>query len=730
MTRLNANTSRLIDGFFNSYSQVFFSDNRWLASFLVVVSFFDPLAGVAGALAVLVANVAAQLMGYNKWFIHKGFYGYNALLVGLGFGLTFQPGWAFYLLLIAAALLTFFFTIGIQGVFYKYGLPYLSLPFLAGIWLIMMASAQFSALGLSIRGVYINNELFALGGLPLIDLFNRFDQFVVHEATRTFLFSLGAIFFQYNLLAGLVIALGLLIYSRIAFSLSVLGFMLAWFFYKLTGADLAQLGYSYIGFNYILTSIALGGFFMVPSRASYVWLLLLLPMVIVITLGLQKLFVQLGLGLYSLPFNIMVLTFLYVLKIRVKPGRHLLETPVQLFSPEKNVYQSRTNTNRFLSPDYFPVSLPVMGEWNVSQAYNGAHTHRGEWGQALDFVVMGQQGQPYKGDGFVVQDYYCYDKPIVAAADGVVADMTDGVPDNLIGDVNTKQNWGNTVVVKHHETLYTQVSHMKQGSIKVRKGDFVKKGDILGFCGNSGRSPYPHLHFQVQDTPHIGSKTMLYPLSNYLIKTNQGYVLRTHTMPALDESVMAIRTHPMLEGAFHLLPGRKMVFEVSGTGHKWLDGRHEWQVKTDEYNNSFIRCQRTGATAWFYNNGEIHYCLNYIGTRKSLLYYFYLGAYRVLLGNFDNLVVDDELPVNQVYKGLPLFVQDFTAPFYLFLKAGYKMRVSRFVDDFYEASAELTATVHRGTDTIMTICFTVNNSGITHLRVESNGLNFTAVCTE
>jgi urea transporter len=83
------------EGFLNSYSQVFFSDNRWLAWFLVVVSFFDPTAGIAGAIAVVVANGAAQLMGYNNWFIHKGFYGYTALLGGLGFGLTFQPGWAF-----------------------------------------------------------------------------------------------------------------------------------------------------------------------------------------------------------------------------------------------------------------------------------------------------------------------------------------------------------------------------------------------------------------------------------------------------------------------------------------------------------------------------------------------------------------------------------------------------------------------------------------------------------
>lgn len=88
---------------------------------------------------------------------------------------------------------------------------------------------------------------------------------------------MGAIFFQYNLLAGILIAAGLLIYSRIAFTLSIFGFSLAWYFYEFIGADISVLGYSYIGFNYILTSIALGGFFIIPSRWSYLWLLWLLP---------------------------------------------------------------------------------------------------------------------------------------------------------------------------------------------------------------------------------------------------------------------------------------------------------------------------------------------------------------------------------------------------------------------------------------------------------------------
>jgi urea transporter/murein DD-endopeptidase MepM/ murein hydrolase activator NlpD len=717
-------------GFLSSYAQIFFSDNRLFAWLLLIVSFIDVYAGMAGAAAVVAANLAAQSMGYSNWFISKGYYGYNSLLVGLGFGLTFQPGLAFYLILVVGSLLTLLFTIAIQGVFYKYGLPYLSIPFLLGFWLLLMASGEFAALGLSTRGVYIHNELFALGGKRLIDTVEWSGNFISHLPLRTYLFSLGAIFFQYNLLAGVLIAAGLLAWSRIAFTLSVYGFFMAWLFYTVTGADISVLGYSYIGFNYILTSIAVGGFFLIPSRWSYLWLIWLLPMVILVTLGLSKLFAFFQLGLYALPFNVVVITFLYVLKIRLKPGHRLIETPVQQFSPEKNLYQLRTNAGRFHSPDYLPVSLPVMGEWTVSQAYDGEHTHKGEWGQAIDLIMFGNSGKQFRGEGIIAREYYCYEKPVVAPADGIVADLTDGIPDNPVGDNNIRKNWGNSVVIKHHEHLYSQVSHLKPGSIKVKKGETVKQGDVIGLCGNSGRSPYPHLHFQLQATAHIGSKTLAYPLSNYLVERDGVRHLETHSVPAKDEKVTAIQNHPLLEQAFHFLPGRKLVFEVEEAAEPWLHGRHEWEVKTDEYNNSYFECSRTGATAWFYNNGNIHYFVNYTGTRKSLLYYFYLGFYKVLTGFYNDLTITDSLPPNKVFPRFPLFWHDFVAPFHIYMKAGYAITYVQLNEDFYASSVRLKTTVTLGKNRVMEFDTEVSGQAVCSFTYRYKNLQFKAICTE
>jgi murein DD-endopeptidase MepM/ murein hydrolase activator NlpD len=75
------------------------------------------------------------------------------------------------------------------------------------------------------------------------------------------------------------------------------------------------------------------------------------------------------------------------------------------------------------------------------------------------------------------------------------------------------------------------MSHLKKGTFKVKSGDFVKQGDLLAACGNSGRSPEPHLHFQVQVAPYLGSKTIDYPFAYFEQKTPTGVQLSQFKKP-------------------------------------------------------------------------------------------------------------------------------------------------------------------------------------------------------
>lgn len=689
----------IIDSFLNSYSQVFFSKSRLLAILLVIISFFDYGAGIGGILAVLVANLLAWGLGYNKYLIGTGLYGYNALLVGLGVGLFYQPSFEVYILIVVAATLTFFLTVVFQGVLGKYGLPFLSIPFLFGIWIVALSGGNLSALNISERGIFTYNELYSMGGQTFVNFYDFLENAIKSSFIRIYFHSLGAIFFQTHLLAGIIIAIGLLIYSRITFVLSVLGFSVAFLFYQVVGIEFNSLGYTFIGFNYILTAIALGGYYLVPGRISYGWIILMLPAVVLVTTSTQQIFILLKVSAYSLPFNIVVLMFLYALKLREKRPRKLVETPVQLGNPEKNLYLFAGNLKRF--PAAFPVSasLPFLGEWTVSQGHSGEYTHKGEWRHAWDFVITDRSGQQYKGSGDFHEDYHCFGKAVLAPFDGVVVEAVNHIQDNVIGDVNTRENWGNTVIIKHNDYLYAKLSHLKYHSLEVKAGDTVKKGQLLGRCGNTGRSPYPHLHFQFQLTPYIGSVTFDYPFGNYLLKEEKGFSLKNFEFPQKDQVVVNPSKNEVLTKALHFIPGQriKVDVEVDSKLDRWkkLAGEYAWLVQTDVYNTTFIKCEKDDGVAYLHNNGELHYFTSYTGTKYSPLFWFFIALFKVPFGFLPNSKIKDPMPINLLFTGPLKFLQDLVAPIYLFLNVDYHLVMKEAGDILSSGDIEMEAEVNK-----------------------------------
>jgi len=187
---------------------------------------------------------------------------------------------------------------------------------------------------------------------------------------------------------------------------------------------------------------------LVPSKSAYAWaLVLVLPMVL-LTAALGSIFSLAQLSIYSLPFNAVVLTFLYVLKLRPQSDARPEEVTLQLYSPEKNLYEKLSNSRRYANYKWAAIGLPFFGEWQVSQGHKGAHTHRDAWQEAWDFVVVDAANKQYHNRGDYLEDYYCYDKPVLAAADGVVEEVVDGIEDNPVGDNNPYNNWGNSVVLR------------------------------------------------------------------------------------------------------------------------------------------------------------------------------------------------------------------------------------------------------------------------------------------
>ena len=97
---------------------------------------------------------------------------------------------------------------------------------------------------------------------------------------------------------------------------------------------------------------------------------------------------------------------------------------------------------RFHQSEGLSISLPFLGKWTVSQGHEGEHTHKDSYRHAWDFVITDLDGKQFSGKGDYAEDYYCFDKPVLAPADGTVEYIIDNIEDNIIGDTNVKDNWG------------------------------------------------------------------------------------------------------------------------------------------------------------------------------------------------------------------------------------------------------------------------------------------------
>jgi len=155
--------------------------------------------------------------------------------------------------------------------------------------------------------------------------------------------------------------------------------------------------------------------------------------------------------------------------------------------------------------------LPFKGEWTV---FWGGDTkelnyHVVDQAQknAFDLLITDEKGNSYKTIGQTNDDYYVFGKKIIAPAAGEVVLVVEGIKDNTPGEMNPIYVPGNTVIIKTANDEYLFFAHFKQHSIKVKQGQQVKQGELLGLCGNSGNSTEPHLHFQIQNVENMNKAT-------------------------------------------------------------------------------------------------------------------------------------------------------------------------------------------------------------------------------
>ena len=130
------------------------------------------------------------------------------------------------------------------------------------------------------------------------------------------------------------------------------------------------------------------------------------------------------------------------------------------------------------------------------------------WGAerfAIDYVQLAPDGRAVEGDPTKLESFPYYGADIHAVADGPVVAAVDGLPEQVPGKSPTglplDQYAGNHIVQDLGDGNYALYAHIKTGAVKVKPGDQLTSGQVIGSVGNTGNSDAPHLHFHVMSTP-------------------------------------------------------------------------------------------------------------------------------------------------------------------------------------------------------------------------------------
>ncbi|MEL6177953.1 MAG: urea transporter, partial [Myxococcota bacterium] len=579
----------------------------------------------------------------------SGAFGYNALLIGLGGAAMLAPSIEATVMTLVAAAGSVLVTAALQSALStSFALPVLTLPFL-GVFYMLMGSAPLFDLG---AGAAMTDPLASHLALP--------------TPVTMYLRSLGAIFFAPRVDVGLAVVVALLVYSRIGWMLSVVGFALAWLMgVHLIGLPAAVLPLV-LGYNFMLTAIALGGVWFVPSRASFLLAAFGAVVCGLVGVGLYGLLASLEMSLLILPFNIAVLLVLHAMRQRTRDAspKAVLGVPG---TPEANLHTYQTRIARWGGQYLIRLTAPFHGRWVCTQSVDGPWTHQGPWRYGLDFEVQGSDGRLYANQGTRLEDYHCYRLPVTATAAGTVVKVIDHVADNPVGEFNVTDNWGNVVMLYHGPGLYSVVAHLSPGTVQVREGQLVAAGQTLGLCGNSGRSPTPHIHFHLQGTARLGDPTLAIELHNVIVhdgdeadeaaRTERETLLSVH-VPAAASQLRNIEPNTELAQLFAFKPGAPLVFEDPKTGR-----RETLTATFDLANNRLLTSAETGATLFWDQSPSMFVVYDVHGPQRSALHMIHAALARVPFEASGDLSWTDILPRRRTLPLLTRPLLDLVAPF-------------------------------------------------------------------
>jgi murein DD-endopeptidase MepM/ murein hydrolase activator NlpD len=183
--------------------------------------------------------------------------------------------------------------------------------------------------------------------------------------------------------------------------------------------------------------------------------------------------------------------------------------------------------------------LPFDAQWFVLQGGDTPNVNdhmavRAQW-FGVDFAKVGGQGnrEVARPNYSRLEDFYSWGEPVLAPHQGTVTEVVKDLPDNPLGVKDALNPLGNHVVIEAAPGQFVFLAHFQRGSIVVRRGEQVTPGQLLGRCGNSGNSDFPHIHMHVQDRPDFGAGTGQNPVFRNMRVEMNGKTFDNVTWPLM-----------------------------------------------------------------------------------------------------------------------------------------------------------------------------------------------------
>lgn len=201
------------------------------------------------------------------------------------------------------------------------------------------------------------------------------------------------------------------------------------------------------------------------------------------------------------------------------PTRLFHSIKLSSLNPDKEPATYSYKTEPFNVDKREPVLLspPLRGKhWCVSGGYCGKMGHRramfpidnhvfASQTYAIDWEQMSDKNFTCTADPKKVESYPGYGQPVHAVADATVYGIKEGFPNQIPGEAVGKERisypGGNSITLDLGNSCYAFYAHLKPGSIKVKQGEKVKRGQVIAELGNAGNSSGPHLHMHITSGP-------------------------------------------------------------------------------------------------------------------------------------------------------------------------------------------------------------------------------------